>query len=470
VRLSIPQEELMPAPTPQTARNLTPSKGEGIAVHPRPLERRPVASWSPASAAAGVAKRTAPARAPRSDEDEAFEDSTALSSYFREMSSLRVMTPEEEQRSAFRILQLKQDAWKAVLSYPPAVEAVCNLTEAKLEGTQLPKAALAEASAAVVALRRRDLRKNKDRLDKACAALALAMADVDTDSIVPDVVRADLDAILAGRREAVVLDMVLPRKGSVPFAHYAQRVRGAHAALWAAKSAFVKANLRLVVSLARRYRHGRMSLSDLVQEGNIGLMKAVDRYDPRRGYRFSTYASWWIRHAVNRGIADKGREVRIPVHMLDLQHKLNRTRREFENKHGRLPTEDELAAETGVILEKIERMSSYLLEHPTSLDAPISSEDGRTVMDTIADEDTEAPGERLTVEALGLGVRDALEALRPMEVDILRKRFGLDDEEPMTLKEIGQQYALSRERIRQLQERALEKVRDELARREILPR
>jgi RNA polymerase primary sigma factor len=259
-----------------------------------------------------------------------------------------------------------------------------------------------------------------------------------------------------------------PRRGSQPFAEYVNRVRQGSVMLRTAKNQFVKANLRLVVSIARRFNHGRMPLQDLIQEGNIGLMKAVDRFDHRKGFRFSTYGSWWIRHAISRAIADKGRAVRLPVHMIDAYHKVSKARRELETLHGRDPTAEELAAHTGLAAAKIEKMDTLLLEQPISLDRPVAEGDGRKVIDFLEDEDTELPGETMEADALNEQVRQVITALRPIEADILRKRFGLEHDEELTLKEIGEQYSLSRERIRQLQEQALGKLRRELRRRDML--
>jgi RNA polymerase primary sigma factor len=223
-----------------------------------------------------------------------------------------------------------------------------------------------------------------------------------------------------------------------------------------------------VVSIARRFNHGRMPLQDLIQEGNIGLMKAVDRFDHRKGFRFSTYGSWWIRHAISRAIADKGRAVRLPVHMIDAYHKVSKARRELETKNGREPTHEELSTHTGLAAAKIAKMDTLLLDQPVSLDRPVSDRDGRKVVDFLEDEETQQPGESLEATALNEQVRKMIHALRPIEADILRKRFGLGDDEELTLKQIGEQYSLSRERIRQLQEQALGKIRRELERRDML--
>jgi RNA polymerase primary sigma factor len=198
-------------------------------------------------------------------------------------------------------------------------------------------------------------------------------------------------------------------------------------------------------------------------------MKAVDRFDHRKGFRFSTYGSWWIRHAISRAIADKGREVRLPVHMIDAHHKLTKARREFEMMHGREPGVEDLVKQTGLASDKIERMGTVIFDQAVSLDRPVSDDDGRRVVDFLEDTESDAPGDSLEAEALSEQVREVITQLRPIEADILRKRFGLDDSgDELTLKEIGEQYSLSRERIRQLQEQALGKIRRELKRREVV--
>jgi RNA polymerase primary sigma factor len=227
--------------------------------------------------------------------------------------------------------------------------------------------------------------------------------------------------------------------------------------LCTARHELVRANLRLVVAMAHRYRrNGRLPLTDLIQEGNLGLMTAVDRFDPRKGFRFSTYGSWWIRHAIGRALSDKGRAVRLPVHVVELQHKISKARRRFEAKHQRAPERAELAELVGVPERKLERLERTLLQRDDSLGNP--DRDGVTGIDVLADE---APGaDRLLHDTrLDDALHEALTGLRPMEADILRHRFGLDGSQIMTLREVGEMHGLSRERIRQLQERALQKIR-----------
>mgnify|MGYP003701786907 CR=1 FL=1 len=391
-----------------------------------------------------------------------------LGVYFREMAQLGVMTPEQELAAAIRIAKLRCEYWKALLSYPPFVDGVVDLIEEHLETDDAPAGELQTMRRAARAFRDRETRAHRDAYYRTCVEVAEKLAHVDVDGIICDLIAADLETLDAGRREGLSLSVRPPRKGSRPFRVYVLRVRRISAMLQAAKNAFVKANLRLVVSIARRFNHGRMPLQDLIQEGNIGLMKAVDRFDHRKGFRFSTYGSWWIRHAISRAIADKGRAVRLPVHMIDAYHKVSRARRELETVHGREATNEEIAEHTGLALAKIEKMASLLLDQAVSLDRRLSDEDGRRVVDFLEDEDAELPGDRLEGDALNEQVRQVIRGLRPIEADILHKRFGLTDDQEYTLKEIGEQYSLSRERIRQLQEQALGKIRRELKRRELM--
>jgi RNA polymerase primary sigma factor len=300
------------------------------------------------------------------------------------------------------------------------------------------------------------------------AKAACKLRAADADHLYIDAALLALERIRAGvgTRGAAVVAVGRERAR----ADWMRRVDLASRAAADARNAFVKANLRLVVSIARRFNHGRMALADLIQEGNLGLIKAVERYDYRRGFRFSTYASWWIRHAISRALADKGREVRLPVHMIDAHHRLTKARRQLTGQLGRQPTTDELAAETGMPADKIEKMRSWLLEQSVSIDKPVGDDEGRVLGEVLEDPDREvgSPTGDLEWEALTAEVRALLGELRPIEADILRQRFGLGTEQELTLKEIGEKYNLSRERIRQLQEQALAKLRRALARRELI--
>jgi RNA polymerase primary sigma factor len=384
------------------------------------------------------------------------------------MSRLSVMSSEEEARLATRIANLRRDYWRAILAYPPFVPAISELVKEKLPIEDLPVESMAQVDAAIKALRGRENRANREALKVEVDTLAEALGHVDVDGIASDIIAADLDRLAAQRRDGLTLAVRQPPRGSAVFEAYVQSVRRSGSALRRSKNEFVKANLRLVVSIARRFNHGRMPLQDLIQEGNIGLMKAVDRFDHRKGYRFSTYGSWWIRHAISRAIADKARAVRLPVHMLDAYHKVTRAKRELETASGEVPGVEAIAKHTGLPVAKVERMDEIALEQPLSLDRTVSEGDGRRAIDFLEDEDGPLPGERIEAQSMSLQVQELITELKPMEADILRKRFGLIDEKELTLKEIGEQYSLSRERIRQLQEKVLGKIRRELQRREAM--
>ena len=436
------------------------------------MARRKVTRGAPPQLARSSRGKTWPKGASRSapsarSSDDA-ESVNFLSTYFREMAELDVMSAEEELAAATRIFNFRKEYWKALLAYPPFVDGIVALIEVRVEADEVPAAELRAMRKVSRGLRDRETRTNKDAYDQAVDALVERMLDLDTDNVVADMIAADINTIGAGHSEGLSMAIKPPRDGSRPFTDYAERIRRASHVLRVAKNAFVKSNLRLVVSIARRFNHGRMPLQDLIQEGNIGLMKAVDRFDYRKGFRFSTYGSWWIRHAISRAIADKGRQVRLPVHMIDAYHKVNKVRRELEAKLGREPTREELATHTGLALAKIEKMGTLLIDQPISLDKPVSEDDGRMVGDFLEDESAEAPGEGLEAEALNEQVKRLVGKLRPIEADILRKRFGLSEDDELTLKEIGGQYSLSRERIRQLQEQALGKIRRELKRLEMM--
>ena len=412
-------------------------------------------------------------RAPEVDatpvEQPATSDSASfLAPYFRDLSNVDVMTRDQELQAAIRLTDLRKVYWKSILSYPPFIDGICDLARAELPAETCPVDALDAMKKASRNLRDRDLLVHQKAYETACEQLTLAMAEADVDGVVSDRVLADLTSVEAGCNDGLSMKVKLPRKGSLPFMTYLAAARRNQQSLWVAKNAFVKANLRLVVTIARRFNHGRLPLQDLIQEGNIGLMKAVDRFDHRKGFRFSTYASWWIRHAVTRAIADKARAVRLPVHMIEAYNKVSKSRREFEALHGRRPTDAELASNTGVSAERIQRMNYSLVENPISLDQPLSEDSGLTLLDAVEDTHLALPSDIMDNDLMMTQLREVFETLSPMEADILRKRMGLEDHQEMTLKEIGVRYSLSRERIRQVQEQALAKLRGEFQRRSLM--
>jgi len=396
------------------------------------------------------------------------DNTDSLTPYFHELATQDLMTRDEELAAAVRIATLRQTYWRSILSYPPFIAGICELAGEVLPADTCPADALDAMRRASRALRDRDLLVHRKAYDTARERLTLALAEADLDGLLSDRVLADLGSVEAGHNEAISMVVKLPPRGSLPFVHYLSTVRTNHHALWSVKNAFVRANLRLVVTIARRYNHGRMPLQDLIQEGNIGLLKAVDRFDHRKGFRFSTYGSWWIRHAISRSIADQARTVRLPVHMLEAHNKVCRARRDFATQHGRQPDEAELVALTGVSAERLQRMNYALVEAPVSLDQPRPGDTGQTLLDTLADDRSLEAVDDMDHDLLIASVREVLTGLSPIEADILRKRVGMGDQPELTLKQIGEHYALSRERIRQLQEQALTKLRAEFRRRDLL--
>ena len=265
--------------------------------------------------------------------------------------------------------------------------------------------------------------------------------------------------------EGVAIDdpvrMYLKEIGRVPLLNAAQEVSLAKEIEQGdeeAKKKLAEANLRLVVSIAKRYVGRGMLFLDLIQEGNLGLIKAVEKFDYRKGYKFSTYATWWIRQAITRAIADQARTIRIPVHMVETINKLIRIQRKLLQDLGRDPLPEEIAAEMGITVERVREIQKVAQE-PVSLETPIGEEEDSHLGDFIEDEEAPAPAEAAGYQLLKEQLEEVLDTLTSREEKVLRLRFGLSDGRARTLEEVGQVFGVTRERIRQIEAKALRKLR-----------
>ena len=313
-----------------------------------------------------------------------------------------------------------------------------------------------------------------DQIDEVFNALENSGIDVlkdDMEDIEPDaedleeVEDIDVNDIDVDNLEGVSIDdpvrMYLREIGKIPLLTYDQELDLAKKVLAgdeAAKQKLAESNLRLVVSIAKKYVGRGMLFLDLIQEGNMGLIKAVEKFDYTKGYKFSTYATWWIRQAITRAIADQARTIRIPVHMVETINRLIRTSRQLLQQNGREPTPEEIAKEMDVSVERVLEIQK-IAQDPVSLETPIGEEDDSHLGDFIQDEDSPSPQDAASYTMLREQLDEVMSTLTPREAKVLRLRFGLDDGKARTLEEVGKEFQVTRERIRQIEAKALRKLR-----------
>ena len=307
--------------------------------------------------------------------------------------------------------------------------------------------------------------------DALAAAEAMAEADLDAQSPAADLVRVYLNGI--GKTALLTAEQEVDLAKRIEAGVFAQHMQETARKLTpqrraefealvrdgkVAKNHLLEANLRLVVSLAKRYTGRGMPLLDLIQEGNLGLIRAMEKFDYAKGFKFSTYATWWIRQAITRGMADQSRTIRLPVHLVEQVNKLARIKREMHQNLGREASDEELAAESGIPVDKI----NDLLEHsrdPVSLDMPVGSEEEAPLGDFIEDAEAMSAENAVIAELLHTDIRSVLATLDEREHQVIRLRFGLDDGQPRTLDQIGKLFGLSRERVRQIERDVMCKLR-----------
>lgn len=398
-----------------------------------------------------------PEMLPRTGEGPQPVGDTLLATYFNEMAAIPVFKPAEELERALEIQATEEELWSRLLGYPPLLLKLCTMLEAR--GESALGAPLGPLRGAYLELQAGDEENARQRFMQQLKLTSRALRQADPD-------RETLGAVIAALQAAA-------RGGGFPaggprgahaegeeISEVLERVTTLHDQSQAMRNHFVKANLKLVVTISRRYYFGQLSFQDLIQEGNLGLIKAVGRFDPERGYRFSTYAAWWIRHAVTRALSNKGRLVRLPVQFLGNRYKVARARRELSGQLGRPPTRDELCRCTGLEMEKVEQLQDTPSGFELSLDStPEGDDQGRRFIDLLHDPEAASPVEEAMVSEIMGRVEHALEQLKPIEADVVRERFGLADGLGHTLEEVGRLHDLSRERIRQIQNRALQKIR-----------
>lgn len=301
--------------------------------------------------------------------------------------------------------------------------------------------------------------ESKENIDD----LLIDEKEIETEGIVVDEKgEIDIDATLP---KGIAVDdpvrMYLKEIGKVPLLTGEEEIELAkkmEAGDEEAKNKLINANLRLVVSIAKRYVGRGMLFLDLIQEGNLGLIKAVDKFDYRKGYKFSTYATWWIRQAITRSIADQARTIRIPVHMVETINKLIRVSRQLLQENGREPSAEEIAKEMNLTVDKVREIQK-IAQEPVSLETPIGEEEDSHLGDFIPDEDVPAPAEAAAFSMLKEQLAEVLDTLTEREQKVLKLRFGLEDGTQRTLEEVGKEFDVTRERIRQIEAKALRKLR-----------
>ena len=390
-------------------------------------------------------------------------DEDSIRAYYRKLGRVPLLTREGEVALAQRIEQAERNVAQALVSSHVAVQELCRLGAelgtGKLRARDVTRnPADEEEDEAAARTRLLELFEPFRTLERAVSerARGLAPMRVAARKALEQVrlTRAALLRVVAAIRRLAHRGAVQSRATEMTLA----AVRAGEREADRGKAALIEANLRLVVSIAKRHTGQGLQIADLVQEGNIGLMRAVDKFDYKRGFKFSTYATWWIRQSITRAIADQGRTIRTPVHMVETGNRLATARKRLVQSCGREPTIEELSVEVGLPIAKAQ-MALVARREPVSLETPEGEDDSARLVDFVADTEREDALENLLRKRFVEGTRELLSTLTAREAEVLRMRFGLDGGAERTLAEIGESFDLTRERIRQIETQALRKLR-----------
>lgn len=384
-----------------------------------------------------------------------------LASYMDQLSRIPLFTPQEELENARKLEELELITWNLVLLRPRAVEHALG------EAGDLEPHVQKNIDKLLQSYRRATARSKSRKISphpsrqKLIDTVARELREADYDKELLERIMQRLRREVWGRR-------VIDQSPAFRLTHQdLTEIEQARGTARRGRNDFVRANLRLVVSVARNFHHYRIPFIDLIQEGNVGLMKAVHRFDHRRGFRFSTYAHWWIRQSIERAIINKGSQVRLPVHVIDSRRQVGRATAKLTQSLGRAPTAQEIADTLDMSKAKVEQVKNGIQQDPVSLDESVSNDDPRKFLDLVRDDSKPSLDESLIRENTHDRVRELLQMLNPIEKDIIRRRFGLGDDSDQTLDQIGKIYNLSRERVRQIQAQGLQKMRRMCDRRQI---
>lgn len=384
-----------------------------------------------------------------------------LTNYLEQLSYISLLTPEQEIQYAQDLEQYEVTTWCLILVSPKAVlhtYNVCNEVEPALRN-QIEL--LQQAHQRMLQRSHKRSSQLPPALKKQIYQLAKALRVADFDKEL-------LEKVMAHLRQDVWNRRVISANPNMRITHAdLTEIEKSRGIALRARNHFVRANLRLVISVARNFHHYRIPFIDLIQEGNVGLMKAVHRFDHRRGFRFSTYAHWWIRQSIERAIINKGSQVRLPVHVVDSRRQVSRSINQLVQCLGRTPSVVEISKFANLSIEKVYQIMGGIQQDPVSLDDTVNEHDPRKFLDLVRDDSESFLDESLIRENTFERVRELLNLLSPIEKDIIRRRFGIGDDMDQTLDEIGKIYKLSRERVRQIQTQCLSKMRRMCERRKI---